>query len=81
MIEWREDIKELMRIAGGKGLATTFLLTDTQIKMESFLEDVNNILNTGEVPNIFPADEKADATEMVRKPAKQEGRCPEGSPS
>jgi dynein heavy chain, axonemal len=38
--------------------------------MESFLEDINNILNTGEVPNIFPADEKADATEMVRKPAK-----------
>ena len=48
---------------------------------EAFLEDVNNILNTGEVPNIFPADEKADVTEMVRKPAKQEGRCPEGSPA
>lgn len=60
MIEWREDVKELMRIAGGRGVPTSFLLTDAQIKMESFLEDVNNILNTGEVPNIFPADEKAD---------------------
>ena len=69
-----------MRIAGGKGNQTSFLLTDTQIKMESFLEDVNNILNTGEVPNIFPSDEKADAAEMVRKPAKEENRCPEGSP-
>ena len=29
MIEWREDIKALMRIAGGKGAPTTFLLTDT----------------------------------------------------
>ena len=80
MIEWREDIKELMRVAGGKGLTTSFLLTDAQIKMESFLEDVNNILNTGEVPNIFPADEKADVCEDVRKPAKEENRCPEGTP-
>jgi dynein heavy chain len=48
--------------------------------MESFLEDVNNILNTGEVPNIFPADEKADVCESVRKPAKEENRCPEGTP-
>jgi hypothetical protein len=29
MNEWREDIKELMRIAGGKGYPTSFLLTDT----------------------------------------------------
>jgi dynein heavy chain len=79
--EWREDVKELMRQVGGKGNSTTFLFTDTQIKQESFLEDINNILNTGEVPNIFPADEKADATEMVRKPAKEENRCPEGSPA
>jgi len=79
--EWREDVKELMRIAGGKGYPTSFLLTDTQIKSEAFLEDVNNILNTGEVPNIFPADEKADVCESVRKAAKEENRCPEGTPA
>lgn len=80
MQEWREDVKSLMRLVGGKGNPTTFLFTDTQIKEEGFLEDVNNILNTGEVPNIFPPDEKADVCELVRGPAKQEDRCPEGSP-
>jgi len=70
-----------MRLAGGKGNATSFLFTDTQIKEEGFLEDVNNILNTGEVPNIFPADEKADCCELVRGAAKDEERCPEGTPS
>lgn len=29
----------------------TFLFSDTQILYESFLEDINNILNNGEVPN------------------------------
>lgn len=79
--EWREDMKNLMRQVGTKGRQTTFLFTDTQIKQESFLEDVNNILNTGEVPNIFPADEKADICEAVRGPAKEEGRCEDGTPA
>lgn len=54
MQEWKEDIKNLLKLCGGKGTITTFLFTDVQIKEEGFLEDVNNILNTGEVPNLFP---------------------------
>lgn len=53
-------MKTLMRNVGIKGDRTTFIFNDNSIKQESFLEDVNNILNTGEVPNIFPADEKAE---------------------
>ena len=60
MIEWRDDVKNLLRQCGGKGQQTSFLFTDSQIKEEGFLEDINNILNTGEVPNLYPADEKAD---------------------
>lgn len=30
----------------------------SQIKNESFLEDVNNILNSGDVPNLYAADEQ-----------------------
>ena len=41
-----------------------FLMTDAQIKEESFLEDVDSLLNTGEVPNLFPADEKAEILEV-----------------
>jgi dynein heavy chain len=75
MPEWREDIKGLMRMVAKKGNPTSFIFTDNQIKEDGFLEDINNILNTGEVPNIFPPDEKADACEDVRAPAKAEERC------
>lgn len=43
---------------------TVFLLTDTQIKEESFLEDIDSLLNTGEVPNLFAVDEKAELVEV-----------------
>ena len=35
--------------------------------MEAFLEDINNLLNAGEVPNIFPVDEKQEICEKMRQ--------------
>ncbi|XP_044254832.1 dynein axonemal heavy chain 1-like isoform X2 [Tribolium madens] len=57
MFEWREDIKGLMLKAGLQRRETVFLFSDTQIKSESFLEDLNNVLNSGDVPNIYQPDE------------------------
>jgi hypothetical protein len=35
------------------------------------LEDISNFLNSGEVPNIFSADEKADICDKMRELDKQ----------
>lgn len=51
------DIKRLYRQTGVELKATSFLFVDTQIADESFLEDINNILSSGEVPNLYKADE------------------------
>ena len=56
--EWREDLKRMLRKAGGEGAASVFLFSDTQIKDEAFVEDINNLLNSGEIPNMWPNDEK-----------------------
>nr|XP_042905569.1 dynein axonemal heavy chain 7 isoform X2 [Parasteatoda tepidariorum] len=64
--EWREDIKKVMKSAGAEGKGTVFLITDSQIKEESFLEDIDNLLNSGEVPNLFAIDEKQEKIEAVR---------------
>ncbi|XP_060934159.1 dynein axonemal heavy chain 12-like [Limanda limanda] len=66
MADWRDDLKMLLKNAGLKGQKTVFLLTDTQIKEEAFLEDLDSVLNTGEVPNMFAMDEKQEIIETLR---------------
>lgn len=34
------------------------ILTDAEIKKESFLEYINMILSTGEIPGLIPKDER-----------------------
>uniref|UniRef100_A0A3B4DBH6 Dynein axonemal heavy chain 7 n=1 Tax=Pygocentrus nattereri TaxID=42514 RepID=A0A3B4DBH6_PYGNA len=64
--EWRDDLKLILRKSTFGDTHGVFLFTDTQIKMESFLEDVSNLLNTGEVPNLFAVDEKQEICERMR---------------
>eukprot|EP00049_Salpingoeca_infusionum_P016632 m.342064 g.342064 ORF g.342064 m.342064 type:complete len:4133 (+) comp16119_c0_seq2:317-12715(+) len=71
--EFREDLKELYNLAGSKGQETVFLFTDTQIVVEEFLEDINNILNSGEVPNLFEPEEIEKFIQPVRPLARAAG--------
>ncbi|XP_030740234.2 dynein axonemal heavy chain 3 [Echinops telfairi] len=78
--EWREDLKKIMLQVGVAIKNTVFLFADNQIKDESFVEDINMLLNTGDVPNIFPADEKADIVEKMQTAVRTEGERMEISP-
>ncbi|KAK7233641.1 dynein light chain binding protein [Aureococcus anophagefferens] len=72
MVEWREDLKTVLKEAGSGERPVVFLFSDTQINREAFVEDINNMLNSGEVPNIFPNDEKVAICEAVRPYAKEQ---------
>ncbi|KAJ7377616.1 Dynein heavy chain 6, axonemal [Desmophyllum pertusum] len=74
---FREDLKKLYNSAGVEGKNTVFLFTDTQIVVEEFLEDINNILNSGEVPNLFEPEEYEQVLNGTRPHAKEAG-VPEG---
>ncbi|KAH9277041.1 hypothetical protein BASA83_000559 [Batrachochytrium salamandrivorans] len=71
--EWHEDLKNIYRLAGVEGKNTVFLLSDTQIKQETFLGDINSILNSGEVPNLFENDEREKILGELRPMAREKG--------
>ncbi|XP_070188303.1 dynein axonemal heavy chain 7-like isoform X3 [Littorina saxatilis] len=80
--EWREDLKRILRKSTETDNHAVFLFSDTQIKQESFLEDINNLLNAGEVPSLFPLDEKQEICEKMRQVDRQRDKTKQtdGSP-
>ncbi|KAM9628836.1 dynein axonemal heavy chain 7 [Morphnus guianensis] len=80
--EWHRDLKVILRKSTEGEMQGVFLFTDTQIKKESFLEDINNLLNAGEVPNLFAVDEKQEICEQMCQVDRQRDRTKQtdGSP-
>jgi len=66
-----EDIRGLYKTAGLKGSKVCFLFTDSEVKKESFLEYINQVLMTGEVAGLFAKDEQlaiiADMRPIMKK--------------
>jgi dynein heavy chain len=45
-------------VAGVEGRHLAFLFTDNHIVSEAFVEDVSNLLNSGEITGLFAQDER-----------------------
>ncbi|KNC55308.1 dynein heavy chain [Thecamonas trahens ATCC 50062] len=70
--EFREDVKGVLgRAAAGKHVV--FLLSDAQMVDEAFYDDVSNLLNSGEVPQLYSDDEEAMLVSSLRDAAKEAG--------
>ncbi|KAL1506278.1 hypothetical protein ABEB36_005670 [Hypothenemus hampei] len=80
IIDWRDDIKKMLKEAGGRGKHSVFLISEGQIKEENFLQDIDCLLNLGEVPNIYQIDEKQEILDMVRLAAQGGNRNLEINP-
>ena len=57
---FRGDLQKIAISSGADEEKLCFLFVDTQIVYEEFLESINNMLNTGEVPNLFKKKEEID---------------------
>ncbi|CAM9781524.1 unnamed protein product [Ectocarpus sp. 12 AP-2014] len=73
--KFEQDLKNAVLAAGIDTTHTVFLLKDAQqILDEAMLEDINCLLGSGEVPNLFTPDEEADIVIRVRDAVRAIGK-------
>ena len=64
---WREDMKNNLFIpCGTEAKPIVFAFSDTQIILEAFLEDINNILNNGKIPNLYNNEDVSQIIETMK---------------
>ncbi|CBZ35711.1 dynein heavy chain, putative [Leishmania donovani] len=73
MNDFHEFLLEVYTYAGVKNEPCVMLLSDNQIVDEAMLEDVNNILNSGEVPSLFNSEEREKRVNACIEAAQQHG--------
>uniref|UniRef100_T1IH86 AAA+ ATPase domain-containing protein n=1 Tax=Strigamia maritima TaxID=126957 RepID=T1IH86_STRMM len=67
------DLLNMCVKAGYKNICTMFLMTDAQVASEKFLVLINDLLASGEVPDLYPDDEVENIINGVRSDVKSMG--------
>lgn len=56
-IAWKEDLRKLLKLTGAKSIPTVLMISDNNILSNSALEDINNLICNGEVPNLLQTED------------------------
>ncbi|KPI89879.1 dynein heavy chain putative dynein heavy chain point mutation [Leptomonas seymouri] len=72
--DFLDDVRQLLLQTGQKGYSTAFVLADSQIISEVFLEDICSLLNTGEIPGLWDTKQDRDAYESALAALRDVGR-------
>ncbi|KAI4889837.1 hypothetical protein NFI96_027314, partial [Prochilodus magdalenae] len=71
--QFKADLKTVMQLAGVEGQQTVLLLEDYQFVHPSFLEMVNSLLSSGEVPGLYSTEELEPLLLSLKDQAAQDG--------
>ncbi|XP_069702004.1 dynein beta chain, ciliary-like [Periplaneta americana] len=71
--DMKTDLSALYLKAGLKSIGTVFLMTDSQVAEERFLVLVNDMLASGEIPELFADDEVDNIVGALRNEVKSVG--------
>ncbi|XP_026133128.1 dynein axonemal heavy chain 9 [Carassius auratus] len=69
----KTDLGALYVKAGVKNIGTVLLMTDAQVADEKFLVLVNDLLASGEIPDLFPDDEVENIIGSLRNEVRGQG--------
>lgn len=65
LLDFKSDLQNMFTKAGMKGEGLVFLFSDNQIKNERMLVLINDLLSSGNIPDLYNADEQANITQQI----------------
>ncbi|XP_064351341.1 dynein axonemal heavy chain 9 [Camelus dromedarius] len=71
--DFKADLASLCLKTGVKNVSTVFLMTDAQVADEKFLVLINDLLASGEIPELYSDDEVENIISNVRNEVKSRG--------
>ncbi len=71
--QWREDVKTCLLDAALNDRPVVFLFSDVQVVAELMLEDMNGILNAGDIPNLYAPEDIDAISQACRADCQQKG--------
>ncbi|KAG5269301.1 hypothetical protein AALO_G00200500 [Alosa alosa] len=71
--QFNADLKTVMQLAGIEGQQVVLLLEDYQFVHPAFLEMVNSLLSSGEVPGLYSTEELEPLLSSLKDQASQDG--------
>jgi dynein heavy chain len=66
MKSWRDDLKKLLMWCGVEEKPHSFLFSDSQITNETMLENINQLINSGDVTGIYGEPEMQQIMEACK---------------
>lgn len=66
-MDWLDDLRNLYKSLGIDNKKIVFMFSDKDIKEETFIEDINNILNVGELTGLFATEDEEDVQHEIGK--------------
>ncbi|KPI84818.1 putative dynein heavy chain [Leptomonas seymouri] len=72
--DFRDEVRKALLDCGARGKEVVFLVSDPQIVCGEMLEDINNLLNSGEVPGMMELEEMEVIARSCREACVAAGR-------
>ncbi|AYU77362.1 dynein heavy chain, putative [Leishmania donovani] len=72
--EFRDEVRKVLLDSGARGKEVVFVISDSQLVHSEMLEDINNLLNTGEVPGMMGLEDMETIVRCCREASLASGR-------
>ncbi|XP_075448514.1 cytoplasmic dynein 2 heavy chain 1 isoform X2 [Ascaphus truei] len=71
--QFKNDLKQIMQMAGIEGQQVVLLLEDYQFVHPTFLEMINSLLSSGEIPGLYTVEELEPLLSPLKNQASEDG--------